>query len=125
MLLTRSMNRLENFPRWITNIIVCEHVYMYTYMHACTYICTYVCMYACMFVCMHVCMFVCMHACMYVCMYVCMHVCMFVCIYVCVCVFAASEESIVGTKSIELIMFDILKESVSIHQPLPRIIASE
>lgn len=34
------------------------------------------------------------------------------------------EESIVGRKSMELVMFDILKESVSIHQPLPRMIAS-
>ncbi len=38
--------------------------------------------------------------------------------------FLDCEKSIVGRKSMELIMFDILKESVSIHQPLPRMIAS-
>lgn len=40
-------------------------------------------------------------------------------------VFSDCEESIVGKKSMELVMFDILKESVSVHQPLPRIIAGE
>jgi hypothetical protein len=31
----------------------------------------------------------------------------------------------VGRKTVELIVFDILREHVSIHQPLPRIIAGE
>ena len=34
------------------------------------------------------------------------------------------EAELVGQKSVELIVFDILKDHVSIHQPLPRVIAS-
>ena len=34
------------------------------------------------------------------------------------------EVELVGQKTIDLIVFDILKDYVSIHQPLPRVIAS-
>ena len=37
----------------------------------------------------------------------------------------ACEKSIVGQSYMDLVMFDILKEAVSIHQPFPRMIASE
>ena len=40
------------------------------------------------------------------------------------CVFAGCEVELVGQKTIELIVFDILKDHVSVHQPLPRVIAS-
>ena len=34
------------------------------------------------------------------------------------------EQDLVGQRTIELIVFDILRDHVSIHQPLPRVIAS-
>ena len=33
------------------------------------------------------------------------------------------DSSLVGRRSVELIVFDVLKEKVSLHQPLPRFIA--
>ena len=38
---------------------------------------------------------------------------------------SACDVALVGQRSLELIVFDILKDHVSIHQPLPRVIASE
>jgi len=34
------------------------------------------------------------------------------------------DQSLMGKKHIELIHFDILKDNISVHQPLPRLIAS-
>ena len=38
--------------------------------------------------------------------------------------FAGCEMELVGQRTVDLIVFDILKDHVSIHQPLPRVIAS-
>ena len=48
----------------------------------------------------------------------------YLCIFVILPIFAGCEMELVGQRTVDLIVFDILKDHVSIHQPLPRVIAS-
>jgi len=39
------------------------------------------------------------------------------------CVYLAVNKTIIGTDNMELVHFDVQREPVSIHQPLPRLLA--